>query len=422
MPTARLRRALASSAATLLLGLAGISALAAPQPLQPLIDRTPPGQTLTLPAGEYAGPARIAKPMTLDGGGRATLRGDGHGTVLAIGGREVVVRGLHISGSGESHDGVDAGMLIEGDDHRVEDNVLDDVFFGFHLKQANHVQLSRNRVRGKDLPLGMRGDALRLWNSRLNHIAGNRFERGRDLTFTNSPDNHVAGNQFEDGRYGLQAVFSPRLLIEDNRLTHTGTGVVILYSPDVTVRGNHIAHAMDGGGAGIVFKESSNGKVEGNTVLHCAAGLKVDSPPQSVGSLLVRGNRFAHNVVGLFFYGEAGGHRFLANRIEKNLTPVAISAPGVGAANVWEGNWWDDYQGFDKNRDGVGDTPHEVWLFADRIWMETPLATFFRNSPALELLDFLERLAPFSTPHLVLRDPKPLMRAPAAPSGSAPAR
>ena len=38
------------------------------------------------------------------------------------------------------------------------------------------------------------------------------------------------------------------------------------------------------------------------------------------------------------------------------------------------------------------------------------MATFFRNSPVLEMLDFLERLAPFSTPHLVLRDPKPRMR------------
>jgi nitrous oxidase accessory protein len=39
--------------------------------------------------------------------------------------------------------------------------------------------------------------------------------------------------------------------------------------------------------------------------------------------------------------------------------------------------------------------------------METPAARFFRNSPVLELLDFLERLAPFSAPSLILRDPAP---------------
>jgi nitrous oxidase accessory protein len=96
--------------------------------------------------------------------------------------------------------------------------------------------------------------------------------------------------------------------------------------------------------------------------------------------------------------------------VESNLSTVAISAPGAGSANVWRGNYWDEYQGFDRDGDGYGDTPHEIYLFADRIWMETPMATFFRNSPVLEMLDFLERLAPFSTPHLVLRNPKPRMR------------
>lgn len=404
----------ASRCGGLLAFLAGLAlampAAATSQPLQALIDRTPPGQTLTLAPGEYAGPARIDKPLTLDGGGRATLRGNGHGTVLSVSGHNVTVRRLHIASSGETHDGVDAGLLVEGDDHRIEDNVLDDVFFGIHLRQANHGVVSGNRVTGRKLPLGMRGDAIRLWYSHLNRIVGNRFERGRDITLTNAPDNEIVGNEFDDGRYGLHAVFSPRLLIEGNRLTNLGTGIVLLYSPDVTVRRNHIAHALEGGGAGIVFKESSNGKVEGNSVLHCAAGLKVDSPPQSAGTLTVRGNRFAHNVVGLFFYGEAGGHRFLDNRIEKNLTQVAVSAPGVGSANVWEGNYWDDYQGFDRNGDGIGDTPHEIWLFADRIWMETPMTTFFRNSPVLEALDFLERLAPFSSPNLVLRDTRPRTR------------
>ena len=67
------------------------------------------------------------------------------------------------------------------------------------------------------------------------------------------------------------------------------------------------------------------------------------------------------------------------NRFENNLTQVAVSA--------------------------VGDTSHEIWLYSDRIWMETPKAKFFGNAPALELLDFLERLAPFASPSLILRAP-----------------
>jgi nitrous oxidase accessory protein len=395
------------------LGLALLAWLALPAlaaSLQTLIDATPAGGTLRLAPGSYIGPVTINKSMTLDGGGQALILGSGKGTVLSVAASGVTLRGLRLTGSGESHDSVDAGILVEGDDHRIEDNVLEDVLFGIHLKQVNRSRVSGNRVTGKKLEQGMRGDAIRLWNSRNNLVEGNRFTRGRDLTFANSPDNRIAGNSFSDGRYGMHIIFSPRLLVENNHLSHTGTGIIVLYSPDLVLRGNHVAHALTGGGAGIVFKESNDALVENNEVLHCSVGLRADAPPESVGKLTVRNNRFAHNIIGLFFYGEEGGHSFFDNRFENNLSTVAISAPGAGSANVWRGNYWDEYQGFDRNGDGYGDTPHEIYLFADRIWMETPMATFFRNSPVLEMLDFLERLAPFSTPHLVLRDPKPRMR------------
>ena len=35
------------------------------------------------------------------------------------------------------------------------------------------------------------------------------------------------------------------------------------------------------------------------------------------------------------------------------------------------------------------------------------MTRFFRSSPVLELIDFVERLAPFSQPDLILRDPLP---------------
>lgn len=383
---------------------------AALMPLQALIDETPAGGTLRLAPGSYAGPATISRAITLDGGRQAVIVGDGKSTVLSVAANGVTLRGLRLTGSGESHDRIDAGILLEGDDHRVEDNQLDDVLFGIHLKRVNRSRVTGNRVTGKNFELGMRGDAIRLWYSRHNLVEGNRFVRARDLTVINSADNRIVGNHFSDGRYGMHIVFSPRLRVESNRLTDTGTGIVVLYSPDLVLRGNHVAHALTAGGGGIVFKESNDALVEDNEVLHCSVGLRVDAPPASVGSLTVRNNRFAHNIVGLFFYGEEGGHRFSDNRFENNLNTVAISAPGAGAANVWRRNAWDDYQGFDRDGDGIGDTPHEVYLFADRIWMETPMATFFRNSPVLEMLDFLERLAPFSSPHRVLQDPAPRMR------------
>jgi nitrous oxidase accessory protein len=256
----------------------------------------------------------------------------------------------------------------------------------------------------------MRGDAIRLWYSRHNVIEGNRFRRARDLTFANSADNRIAGNRFEDGRYGMHIIFSPRLQVENNRLADTGTGIIVLYSPDLVLRGNHVAHALTAGGGGIVFKESNDALVENNEVLHCSVGLRVDAPPESAGGSWSGTTALPTTSSACSSTARRAATASSTTASRTTSVPSAISAPGAGSANVWRGNTWDDYQGFDRNNDGIGDTPHEVYLFADRIWMETPLAVFFRNSPVLEMLDFLERLAPFSSPHRVLRDPAPRMK------------
>ena len=377
-------------------------------PLQPLIDASPAGSILRPPAGRYAGPAVIDKTLTLDGGGHVTLDGGGRGTVLSVRADNVSVRGMHLTNSGASHDGVDAGLLIDTADRaRVENNVIDQVLFGLHLKQANRALVRGNTIRGRTEELNLRGDGIRLWNSHFNRIEGNTLDNTRDLTVANSADNRFNGNRISNGRYGMQLIFSPRNRIEGNLVSHTTTGIAVLYSDQATLRGNRVEHVRDVAGAGLAFKGSGEADVVGNTVLHCTVGVQADAPPYPEARHRFRDNRFAHNVTGMFFYGEKGGHIVQGNRFEKNLMQVGVSAPTSARSNDWRGNDWDDYEGFDRNGDGIGDTPYALHYYADRIWMETPQARFFRNSPALELLDFLERLAPFSEPELILKDPQP---------------
>jgi nitrous oxidase accessory protein len=166
-------------------------------------------------------------------------------------------------------------------------------------------------------------------------------------------------------------------------------------------------HSVDASGAGIALKESGTTLVEGNEIIHRAVGLMSDSPTHPINRITVIDNRIAHNFTGISFYGERGGHLILRNRFEHNLWPALVGESGQVDHNEWRGNYWDNYQGFDRNGDGVGDSAHEIWAYADQLWIEMPMAKFFSNSPLLELLDFLERLAPFSSPKLVLRDPQP---------------
>lgn len=395
----------------ILVCLAPLFALAS-QPLQPWLDAAPAGSTLRLLPGTYRGPAVINKPLTLEGDGKAVLDGGGQGTVLTVNADDVTIRGLHLKGSGDSHDALDGGAMLQGKRIVFENNVVDDVLFGVMLHGVTDGRVANNRIRSRPGDSAERGDGLRVWNSSGNRITGNDLAQIRDVTVSNSPRNRFTGNTIHDSRRAFNLLFANRSLIENNRLEHNSTGIVTLNSDGIIIRNNRIMHAMDPSGAGVALKETAAALVVGNDIIHCAHGIMADSPSHPVNRISLIDNRVAHNVTGIYFYGERGGHLAIGNRFENNLWQVVVIGSGDPTRDIWWGNYWDDYQGFDRNHDGIGDTPHELYTYADRIWLATPQAKFFRNSPVLELLDFLEKLAPFSQPDLVLRDAAPVMRKP----------
>ncbi len=115
-------------------------------PLQLYVELTPAGGTLKPPPGKYSGPVIIKKPITIDGGGKVEVDGGGRATVITIKADKSVVRGLHITHSGTSHDGVDAGISLEASHCRVENNKIEKVLFGIQLKNADDNIVRANTI------------------------------------------------------------------------------------------------------------------------------------------------------------------------------------------------------------------------------------------------------------------------------------
>lgn len=378
-------------------------------PLQLYIEITPEGGVLNLEPGLYSGPAVINKPMTIEGGGEVTIDGGGDGSVITIKSDHVVLSGLHITHSGNSHDQINSGIVLEANDVRIENNVLDDVLFGIHLKRAHDNIIRNNQISSRPVALTLRGEGLRLWYSSENLIEDNRFEQIRDVYFTNSPDNRFLRNSISNSRVAMEFVFSPGNLVEGCDINNNGRGIVVVYSDGMVLRKNNFSHMRGFAGAALSLKESSKVLIEDNEILHCAIGVTANSPIHDENVFIMSGNYFAYNDIALYFYGEKGGHTIRDNRFRQNMQQVAVSAPNSARSHTWIGNQWDDYQGFDLDNDGIGDKPYELYLYSDRLWMDRPMARFFRGSPVMETLDFLERLSSFSSPELVLRDAKPRM-------------
>jgi nitrous oxidase accessory protein len=321
------------------------------------------------------------------------------------------IRGLRLTGSGDSHDTDDSCLDVRGHNNLIEDVVVDNCLFGIDLKQANNNIVRGNKVSSKDLDLGVRGDGLRLWYSNNNIIEKNQIIDSRDMVAWYSHKNIFRDNLGRRSRYSIHFMFANENIVERNEFYDNAVGIYFMYTEGGAARNNIISHATGATGMGIGFKEASGAIIENNEIIYCGIGVGSDlSPFQPDSSIEIRGNRFAYNGIGILFNSETGGNNMLDNIFEGNLTQVSYGGHGDNnnsPKNVWIGNYWDDYQGFDKDNDGIGDKTHELYAYADQIWMELPVARFFRSSPVMELLDFLERLAPFSNPDLILRDEKP---------------
>jgi nitrous oxidase accessory protein len=384
------------------------------QPFQELVDAAPAGSVLTPPPGNYRGPVQLDKPLVIDGRGQVTIDAGDRGTVFILRTDGATLRGLHLTGSGDSPNTDDSCLDVRGNRNVIEALTIDNCLFGIDLKQSNHTVIRHNRISSKPLALGMRGDGLRLWYSNDNLIENNQVFDSRDMVAWYSSRNVYRGNEGRRSRYSLHFMFANDNLVEDNRFYDNAVGVYLMYTERVHLRNNVISHATGAAGMAIGFKEASDSDIEGNEIIYCAVGIGSDlSPFQPDTTIRFKNNRIAYNGVGFQFTSELGGNIATGNVFEGNLASVVLSGRGKAGLNQWHGNYWDDYQGFDRNGDGVGDTPYELNSYVDRIWVEIPAARFFKNSPAMELLDFLERLAPFSSPELQVRDEAPLFAKPA---------
>lgn len=384
---------------------------AAASPLQDLIDQANAGETINLPEGEFKGQLIVSKGITLDGQNKTIINGEGKGSVVVLDTDGAQIRNVHITNSGGSHNNTDACVQIKGHFNIVKDNILDNCLIGVDLQQSNHNIVRRNKISSKPFDLGLRGDAIRLWYSNDNKVTQNDIHDSRDTVVWYSKDNLIAENKTTRSRYALHFMYSQTNKVEKNQYVDNSVGIFLMYSDGVEIRDNYIAHATGATGVGIGFKETGNVIVENNQILYCASGIYLDLSPFQPDTINdIKNNQIAYNGTGVLFHNDWAGNVFKNNNFRGNISQVAVNGARTANRNTWEGNYWDDYTGFDQNKDGTGDTPYQLYSYADQLLTDLPFTKFFKGTPLLELLNFLDQLAPFNQPVLLLEDKRPLLK------------
>jgi nitrous oxidase accessory protein len=137
--------------------------------------------------------------------------------------------------------------------------------------------------------------------------------------------------------------------------------------------------------------------------MHNTTGLLADGADR----LIATENTFTRNGWAVKLEASTLEARFTANEFVGNTFDVATNAREHTTRFV--SNYWDDYRGYDLDRNGVGDVPHHpVRLFSMVVERHQP-AIILMRSLFVELLDAAEKMLPALTPE-TLADPAPLMR------------
>lgn len=367
-----------------------------------------PGDTIRVAAGTYKGAIAVTVPnLTLIGEGRPTLDGEGRGTVMMVVAPGVTVRGFHVTHSGESTYGDDAGIrLVGAADSTIEDNVLDKVCFGILLKRSPRSTVRRNQVTG-DAPIGRFqgwGDGIRLWNSPDGRVTDNRVSKFRDglyLEFSNRTtiaDNQVRQNQ----RYGLHFMYMNDSRFHGNQFHASQAGSVLMYSQRITVEDNVFADNRGSIGQGVLFKDNDESIFRRNRILNNTVGMFIDGSDRNQ----LEDNVVAGNGWGLLLFSSSTDNVFRHNVFYANNYAVAVD---MGTSrNRIDGNYWSDYRGYDLDGDGRGDVAHSPVSMFSFLAMQYPDLYAYIGSPAVKALDFAQRLIPALSPS-DLRDRRPLM-------------
>ncbi len=365
------------------------------------------GDTIFVHGGTYTeGNLAIGKPMALIGINFPVLDGQHNCEIITVTASDVYIRGFEIRNSGQLSTLDVAGIKVLSSNRVViEGNHIRDCNFGIYLSDCNDCQVTRNDVQGILKEEQNCGNGIHLWKCSRALVAENQLSGQRDgIYFEFVTDSEVRYNNSEQNlRYGLHFMFSHNDHYHHNWFHHNGAGVAVMYSRQVQMTENEFGYNWGGSAYGLLLKDISDSHIWKNTFEHNSAAVYMEGASR----IILEQNQFRENGWALRVQASCDANVIRENNFFGNSFDVSTN--GSLVLNTFDGNYWDRYEGYDLNRDGVGDVPFRPVSLYAVVVEKMPFGLMLMRSFMVYLMDKAEKIIPSLTPEQLM-DEKPAMK------------
>ena len=365
------------------------------------------GDTVIVHGGHYKeGTITIDKRLVFIGKGLPTLDGQKKHEVVSIHADSVVIDGFKIIKSAYATITDPCGIKVYNRSHVViQNNVLDDNFFGIYLQNCQKCTIKNNYLKAYGTEEQQLGNGIHCWKSNDILIIANRIDGHRDgIYFEFVYDSLIWRNISTNNiRYGLHFMFSHSDTYVSNVFKKNGAGVAVMYTKNVKMFNNYFAENWGDSAYGLLLKDISDSYIFNNRFARNTSGIYMEGTTR----IKVEKNVFESNGWGMKIQASCMDNEIVNNNYLKNT--FDISTNGSLVLNTFNANYWDKYEGYDLDKNGIGDVPyHPLSLFAV-LTEKTPSAMLLYRSFMITLLDKSEKVLPSITPDNFV-DKTPLMK------------
>ena len=371
------------------------------------IELAKDGDSVMLNSGVYAeGNIVITKSIYLIGIDNPVLDGKGKFEILTISGNHIVVKGIQFINAGYSSMNDYAALkIIDARQVVVENNIFINSFFAIHVANSAYTAIRHNTITGNNKSEQLSGNGIHLWKCNYMRVEKNNISGHRDgIYFEFVTESVIYRNHSEKNiRYGLHFMFSHNNNYLYNTFRNNGAGVAVMYTKNVRMENNVFDRNWGSSAYGILLKDISDSYIINNIFIQNTVAIHMEGSSR----IDIRENDFRENGWAIKVQASCDNNLFIKNNFLGNSFDIGTN--GTMSLNRFHKNHWDKYEGYDLDRDGVGDIPfHPVSMYS-LIVEQNPNTLILFRSFMVSLLDKAEKAIPSLTPENLV-DAHPLMK------------